>query len=278
MLRPVAGLAVIVLLCAATADSGWAEPAAAASRAQAGRLSSVLLARRTSVRQTRRGPEKVEDKLTYTVVPYNWQGLYLGLHGGGAWGRTRSDNTAPFGGYDAGIPLGYGIAPSGVLIGGQIGLLLQSGNWVYGGEVDLGYLALDRTLTSGDDRTAVKYGWYGTFTGRFGFAWDHALYYLKGGAALARIRNTATDLDGGAIDPTDFSEVTRTRWGWAIGGGLEYAFAPNMSAKIEYLYMDFGSVTSGNADGDSFRHRDNVHTVKLGVNYRFGGVPLFIRY
>jgi outer membrane immunogenic protein len=283
MIRPATGLAAVALISLASADTGLAQSpdAAAAPRAkpaQAGRLAHVLISRREHVRPSPWGPERVEDRTLYTVVPFNWQGLYIGLHGGGAWGRTRSENASPFGGYDAGASLSYTVSPAGGLVGGQIGFALQSANWVFGPEIDFGYLGLDSQTTVGDDLTAVKYSWYATFTGRFGFAWDHALFYLKGGGALAHIRNTATDLDGGAVDPTDFTEVARARFGWALGGGVEYALAPNMSAKVEYLYMDFGKVTSGNADGDSFSHRNAVHSVKLGVSYRFGGVPLFIRF
>jgi outer membrane immunogenic protein len=282
MKYPAAGIVAVALAGAVSADRGWAQPAADArqSRAQAAGLVSIPVSRRTTTRQIPYGTERIEDTVSYSVVPYNWQGFYIGLHGGGAWGRTRSDNTSPFGGYDAGVPRGYALAPAGVFGGGQFGAIAQRGNWVFGAEVDFGYLGLDRTLTAGDDRTSVRYQWYGTLTGRVGFAWDHALYYLKAGGALARIRNTASDLDGAppAIDPSDLSQVTRTHVGWAIGGGLEYGVAPNWSAKIEYLYMDFGSAASGNLDGDTFRHDNSVHTVKLGLNYRFGGVPLFIRF
>jgi opacity protein-like surface antigen len=52
--------------------------------------------------------------------------------------------------------------------------------------------------------------------------------------------------------------------GWALGGGIEYGFAPNWSIKAEYLYMDFGEYTSSvNLDGDTFEHRNEVHTPSL---------------
>ena len=283
MKRPVAGCILIALVGGAAVNEAPAQPVAHESRSPSARASglvSIPVSRRTTVRRIPYGSATVVDEISRSVVPYNWQGFYLGLHGGGAWGRTRADNTSPFGGYDTGTALGYTVNPSAVLAGGQFGYLGQSGNWVYGGEVDLGYLVLDRSITVGDDRTAAKYSWYGTFTGRVGFAWDHTLYYLKAGGALARIRNTASDLDGTplTIDPSDFSEAVGTRVGWTIGAGVEYGLTANWSAKIEYLYMDFGRVSSTNLDGETFRHDNSVHTVKLGVNYRFGGEPLFIRW
>jgi outer membrane immunogenic protein len=266
-----AGIAPPKAIAQATADSG-------AARQRAGSLTSFPVSRRSTTRPIPYGHETVTDELSISVVPYNWQGLYLGMHGGGAWAHTRSTNTAPFGGYDAGVPLGFTLAPSGAFIGGQVGGLLQSGNWVYGAELDFGQLGLDQTRVAGDDLTAVRYDWYGALTGRLGFAWDHALYYIKLGGALARIRNTASDLTGGAFTPTDVSQATGTRAGWAAGAGIEYGLGPNWSAKLEYLYMDFGSVTSSNLDGDRFHHDNSVHTIKLGVNYRFATMPLFIRW
>src|SRR5437660_1080789 len=69
--------------------------------------------------------------------------------------------------------------------------------------------------------------------------------------------------------------------GFSIGAGLEYMFAPNWSAKAEYQYYNFGSttITSGPADVVGVRGREDEHTVKVGVNYRFGwGGPSASRY
>jgi outer membrane immunogenic protein len=71
------------------------------------------------------------------------------------------------------------------------------------------------------------------------------------------------------------------RDGYTVGAGLEYMFAPNWSAKIEYQYYNFGSTTftSGPADIFGTRFRDDDQTVKVGVNYRFGwGGPVAARY
>lgn len=202
---------------------------------------------------------------------FNWTGLYVGGHVGGAWGRTitRGDGVDAFDDNTLDFPLN----PSGFVGGLQLGYNWQSGNWVYGIEGDLGYLGLKKSAIDvpNDNFAEVQYGWYGTLTGRIGITFSPTLLYLKGGLAFANIRNTAYDIDGGGvIDPSDFSEVTGTKLGWALGGGLEWAFAPQWSAKIEYLYLDFGSRTSTNLDGDLFTHRNQVQTVKIGLNHRFG--------
>ena len=84
---------------------------------------------------------------------------------------------------------------------------------------------------------------------------------------MANIENTAGAFTAGDIDSSDFTSLDETRIGWALGAGVEYAFQRDLSIKIEYLYMDFGSDRSENFDGDRFRHENDIHTVKVGLNY-----------
>ena len=65
-------------------------------------------------------------------------------------------------------------------------------------------------------------------------------------------------------------DVTNTRMGWTAGAGLEYAFAPSWSAKLEYNFMDFGDKSVSFAPGRSTDIDQQIHAVKLGVNYKFG--------
>jgi len=104
------------------------------------------------------------------------------------------------------------------------------------------------------------------------------LLYAKGGYAW-KDNNTIGVSVGGA--PAAFTTDANHKDGYTVGAGLEYMFAPNWSAKAEYQYYNFGTTkfTSGPADvvGTSFRNDD--HSVKLGVNYRFGwGGPMGARY
>jgi outer membrane immunogenic protein len=213
---------------------------------------------------------------------YNWTGFYAGGHCGDAWGRTTTRNTAPYNGFDnLGDPISYSLNDSGWTCGGQLGFNWQVGAWVVGVEGDIGWLDIDRssfffpTPVGGLDAdfVSVSYSWYATATARIGYAWDRVLLYAKGGAAWARIENAAADANTSfAIDTSDFRSDRRTHTGWTIGGGLEYGLTPNVSLKVEYLYLDFGRYTSGlNLDGDSFSHDNRVHTVKGGFNIRFGG-------
>ena len=211
---------------------------------------------------------------------FSWTGFYLGSHTGAAIGTTTTKNTdsttvTPFGGFDSNTPLSYDLNSVAIFGGGQIGYNWQLDQIVLGVEADAGYLGGRASRgTDGGDLVEVRYGWYGTFTGRAGFAYQRLMTYVKGGAAVAQIRNTASDFSGGVITTNDFSQVSSTRWGWTIGSGFEYAILPNWNVKSEYLYMDFGTRNSTNIDGDIFEHRNRIQTWKVGLNYRWGGSQL----
>jgi outer membrane immunogenic protein len=101
--------------------------------------------------------------------------------------------------------------------------------------------------------------------GRFGYAADRWLVYVTGGAAWADI-NYRTNLTGfGLFNSGNFNT---TKSGWTVGGGAEYAISQSVSAKLEYLYMDFGSTTARSPDGDIYRFENTLHSVKVGVNFK----------
>jgi outer membrane immunogenic protein len=203
------------------------------------------------------------------AAPYHsWSGFYIGIHLGAARSRLKAGSIEPEESDE--ITTDHDI---GVIAGGQFGVNWQAGQWVFGLEGDLGYLGLKNRATfpvgaTPEDAFQTKFGLYGTATGRLGVSFDRLLAYAKGGFAFADIDHSATDFE----DPAESISFRKTRTGWTAGGGLEYAFAPNWSAKLEYLYMDFGDVTRPNPvdAGESILFDDRVHTVKLGVNYRFG--------
>jgi outer membrane immunogenic protein len=114
-------------------------------------------------------------------------------------------------------------------------------------------------------------------TGRIGYTWGPALLYAKGGYAW---RNGGLGVNVAGV-PQPFTATGNSKDGYTVGAGLEYMFAPNWSAKAEYQYYNFGSTTftSGPADIVGVRGREDEHTVKVGVNYRFGwGGPSASRY
>jgi len=213
----------------------------------------------------------------YTKAPmiapvYDWTGFYIGGNVGYSWGRSSDTSTLTNGAGAVLFTTGAGANMDGVIGGGQIGYNWQTGMFVFGAEIDGGYLGARSRTRQSDDLVEVRYGAYGAFTGRAGLAFDRLLSYVKGGAVVANIKNTASDVDGGlTIDPSDFSSTSKAQWGWTIGSGFEYAIAPSWTMKSEYLYMGFGKERSTNLDGDTFEHKNRLHTWKVGLNYKWGG-------
>jgi outer membrane immunogenic protein len=217
------------------------------------------------------------------VAAFSWSGCYIGAHGGYGWGKSRWTNDNPeserfglqFASFDT----------DGALAGGQAGCDMQSGAWVGGIEVQGSWAEIKGDgidpLTGDEDVHVAKADALWSITARLGYAFDRSLLYIKGGAAGAHFKYNSFDGDDGDL----FARYANTRWGWTAGAGWEYAFDPNWSLKLEYMYMDFGSkdnVTPNlQVDGTLFRKNDEqIHTVKIGLNYRFGGygVPVTARY
>jgi outer membrane immunogenic protein len=115
--------------------------------------------------------------------------------------------------------------------------------------------------------------WIASVTGRLGFTWDRVMLYAKGGAAWAWDKYSA---DLPAFD--EHIATTVTRPGWTVGGGVEWAFWDNWSAKVEYDFYDFGTrnlTFPGTIFGvpevvPGVNIEKTISTVKFGINYRFG--------
>ncbi len=128
------------------------------------------------------------------------------------------------------------------------------------------------------DRNQSRIDAFGLFTGQVGYAWNNALVYVKGGAAVTDDRYRIFDIPTGALTDT----ANETRWGGTVGVGFEYGITPNMSLGFEYDHMFMGSrdvsftTLAGAFDGtDHIRQDVDLFTARL--NYKFGG-PLVARY
>jgi outer membrane immunogenic protein len=104
--------------------------------------------------------------------------------------------------------------------------------------------------------------WLATVRGRAGWAWNRVLFYGTAGAAFANVQAAA-----GA-----FPFMNSTEAGWTAGVGLEYAFAPNWTAKAEYLFVDLANASCGfaNCGGTHTAVSLNENIVRAGVNFKFG--------
>jgi outer membrane immunogenic protein len=207
------------------------------------------------------------------VVPvYTWTGFYIGANGG-------------FGGNQFQFPFTVGplsgtssLNSSGFFGGGQLGYNWQfAPTWVLGVETDFDGADIEgnatTTATAFSGNVGSKLNWFGTARGRVGFLVTPAvLLYGTGGWAYGNATasaNAAAFGLGAAVSGTTY------RNGWTAGGGLEYAFNPWLSFKTEYLYLNLGTntLTSGTAAGVPFllSEKTTVHTVKIGLNFKFNG-------
>jgi outer membrane immunogenic protein len=112
-----------------------------------------------------------------------------------------------------------------------------------------------------------------TFTGQIGYAWNQALFYIKGGAAVTSNRFTIHD----DFFNVDLASASATRWGGTVGVGFEYGFTPNWSFGVEYNHLFMGDANNSftGLPGFATQFANNRITqdamVTLRINYRFGG-------
>jgi len=209
-------------------------------------------------------------------VIQTWTGFYLGLNAGGGIGTGSSDFSIAGGPVFASIDNQL----TGAIGGGQAGFNWQAGAMVFGVEADFQASGLQGSLSTpclpglcGIPLTATysqKVPWFGTARARIGYAANGWLLYATGGYAYARLETDASATAGAA---TATFTLRETRNGWTAGTGIEVEFAPRWSAKLEYLYFDFGRDTSSWVLTGLPTINDDAHltmnVVRGGVNFRF---------
>jgi outer membrane immunogenic protein len=206
---------------------------------------------------------------------FNWNGFYVGGHLGGAWASdtvVQSNRVAPFSSTN--------VSSFGVVGGGQVGFnLVAVPNWLLGVEADISGTSLNGTATyNGRAQFNEKVDVFGTARGRVGYVANNWLFYGTGGLAWSDDTFTRTQVSASAANTSpplgDLRTNTATRIGWTAGGGIEWGFAHNWSARVEYLHLDLSDQNfSFNPANNVFRSIDEgrlrVDTVRAGVNYLF---------
>lgn len=182
----------------------------------------------------------------YVVQSYNWTGPYIGINGGGGWGR--SNFSAPF-------STGGAFNTSGGLVGGTLGYNWQAGQAVFGVEGDLDWSNIRGSAPCAGTTCSTRNHWLSTVRGRLGYAADRFMPYVTGGLAVGDIKTSIAGV----------GNASSTKTGWTAGGGIEAALTGPWTAKLEYLYVDLGRGATIAGSNASFR--SNI--VRAGLNYRF---------
>lgn len=192
-------------------------------------------------------------------VAHDWSGFYVGAHLGKSWGETGNSWRNIQAGYPNWAPDGD-ISYSSTSGGLHAGYLWQQNALVYGIEGDFSWMSLE-----GNDSqfatilNALEIDYVGTIRGRIGFAHGSSLIYATSGVAFSSIDKK--DITYGRSASSDLV-------GWTVGGGYEHAFGHALRARIEYQYIDFGSVVSG-LDYDHRADDVRIHSVRAGLSYGF---------
>ena len=208
---------------------------------------------------------------------FTWTGIYLGGQIGYAWGRdgidiSTLDPAAPF--------FTTGTNPNGVIGGAHLGYNYQFPGWnwfsssgiVIGLEGSVDGTSLSKTVSLfGVPFLAIRSreDVQGSIRGRLGLAFDRILIYGTGGAAFSNVKD-----DYALGDPFNLQEsITKTRTGWTVGGGLEYAVTYNWSIGAEYRYSDFGRFNDfpfgSIATVPLARHHLTENQVQARLSYHF---------
>jgi len=206
------------------------------------------------------------------VVPapiFTWTGFYIGVNAG--IGGDKVDY--PFTTLAAPLTSGNVNNTSfGGFAGGQIGYNWQINNWVWGVETDIQWTnmrsrfnaSLVAPAASLTATTEMKY--FGTVRGRLGYAWDRTLLYFTGGYAYGS-EDTSLVTTPALVNFSRSHDLT----GWTVGGGVEWSPLNNLSFKTEYLFMEVDRHDVFTAPAVvAIDDRVTNHTLKFGLNYRFG--------
>lgn len=197
-----------------------------------------------------------------SAAPPIWQGVYWGASLGYGWGDSehfydRNDNhgvaTTELSGGLAGLTLGYNhMLSPGILVGVE-------------GDLGIADLSADDKVIFDGHVWKSEFGpLWGTVRARAGMLWGNSLLYLTGGWAVMEVNEVGY---GDAAGQTAVNENVRS--GWVLGAGVEHAILPGMTAKLEYLHMDFGRYSGYSENQEDYYFDNRVDLIRTGLNFKF---------
>jgi outer membrane immunogenic protein len=216
----------------------------------------------------------------YLAPAVPWVGWYAGVNIGGSWARAQTD-FAITGFLSTTIGASDSLTGTGVIGGGQIGYnWLVDPNWLIGAEADIQGSGAKASATRFDTADGegvttnyqAKIDWFGTVRGRVGYVYDRRiLLYATGGLAYGNVSVSGTSIPA-LGSPVAFSN-SDVNVGWTVGAGVEgMAWDPRWTWKVEYLYLDLGSLDSAVATSFIRTHATTNFTdqiVRAGLNFHY---------
>lgn len=202
------------------------------------------------------------------VLPvYSWTGFYIGGQIGYSVGKDDLYEYLTANGAFTNFEMHYNVhgVTGGVFGGGNY----QFGNIVLGLEADLEASNIKgRWIDVGTGGMGTtKIGWQNSVRGRLGFVAENALFYGTGGVAFGDVSHTYTNLLTGIAETT-----SSVRTGWTAGAGVEVALTPNLLARVEYRYTDYGKSTYSSITsfpGLTGTQEPKLNTIRVGAAYKF---------
>lgn len=199
------------------------------------------------------------------VDTFSWTGGYIGVNAGYAGGKFKSSF------YDEFELPSLSDTASGFVGGIQAGYNWQMDQMILGLETDIQASSLQSKFEISQSGESVSLGtkinWFGTTRARIGYTpVDRFMVYATGGVAYGKVKTYA--------DFFEYSSQSKTKVGYTVGAGAEYAITNNVTIKTEYLYTDLGKLKLDYVgdNGDRFRigeAKQAFHTVRVGLNYKF---------
>jgi outer membrane immunogenic protein len=232
---------------------------------------------------------------------FTWTGIYVGGQIGYAWTSGNNNFTGfdPFFNTGTFLSTSIGGTPSGVIGGAHVGYNYQINQFVLGLEGSVDGTSLSNTAAAffPDGTTLSAHSTadiQGSIRGKVGVAWDRALIYGTGGVAFGGFNTDVSIANTGFLNGGNpffaSGNVSNTRVGWTVGGGIQYAVTNNWSIFAEYRYTNWGSIRENNfglvPTGAFFNgnRQINQNQVQVGFDYKFdlfgpfGPIPVVAKY
>jgi high affinity Mn2+ porin len=197
---------------------------------------------------------------------FDWTGFYIGAHAGFGRGSSSAVLTDPaitatsgsFGGVIGGVQAGYNVQlSSGIVLGAEADITFA--NYLPSNSI-VNLLATPRS------EVVEQLDYAGSLRGRIGYASGHWLAYATGGLAWAGERFVNTPAIGSE------EKELNVRLGWAAGAGVEYAFAPHWSLRLEYLYSRFEPADIRFPSATQISSSLDLQSIRVGLNRKFDGM------